>query len=172
MNSARQLIAGLFVGAAALSCTEAPMPERKPGLWEEIHITTINSGKPVKIMHCVGTGADHALDHEMGDQHYGATCPPTTVTRREGSLTLERRCKFEQTATHGKATYKGDFDSQYEMTFFTRYAPPFDGLEEYTGSIKARWIGPCEPAQRPGDFWASTGVKGNLLELRQTPVTK
>ena len=173
MISRRQLIAGLFVGAAALSCTEAPMPERKPGLWEEIHVSNFNSNVPVKVMHCVGSGAEHALDHEMGDGYYGATCPPTTMTRKEGSLTLERRCKSDQHAIHGKATYKGDFDSSYEMSFFARYAPPLEGgLEEVTGSIKARWIGPCEPGQRPGDFSADTGVKVNLPELRKTPVTQ
>ena len=84
-----------------------------------------------------------------------------------------RRKSNRPCATHGKATYKGDFDSSYEMTFFARYAPPpINGLEEVTGSIKARWIGPCEPGQRPVHFSADTGIKYNMLEPRKTPVTQ
>ena len=161
----------LFIGASAPSLAQTEMPARKAGLWEEIHKSNL-SAKAGRSLHCVGEGPDHALDLEMGDANDNGTCAPATVNRRQGLLTLEKRCKLGKSSTHAVATYKGNFASSYEMTYITQITPAIDGRTELAGKIRARWIGACKAGQNPGDVVGDSGAKINLLDFRQSPLTK
>jgi hypothetical protein len=166
---------GVFVGVlvlltAAPSFSQAPIPQRKPGLWEEIHMSKIFNPKPVRGLHCVGQGPDHGLDFEMGDISDGS-CTPTKASQKQGLLVLEKQCPIGKSITNATATYKGKLDSSYEAVFHTRISPAHDGLTELTGTLKARWLGPCQPGQRPGDI-IGDGVNLNLLDIRKTPIPK
>ena len=162
-------IFGLCVGVAMPSLAQTPTPARKSGLWEETQTSNLNA-KPWKNWHCVGAGPEHALEMEMGDAHDDGTCTRVTVTRKQELFTLEKRCKLGKSSTYATASYKGNFDSSYEMTYSTSITPAYDGQTELSGTVRARWVGPCQSGQRPGDVWADGGVKTNLLDLRKTPV--
>ncbi len=163
----------LLANAGTSATAQSSIPQRKPGLWEEIETTSLTTKPiPVRAVHCVGTGPDHSLDLEMRDLDTDVPCSRTSITRKRDMLVLEKRCKVGNSSTHAVATYRGNFDTAYEAAFLTRITPPYDGYSELSGTLKARWLGQCQPGQRPGDFVSDSGVKVNLIDLRKAPFSR
>jgi len=55
--------------------------------------------------------------------------------------------------------FTGDFAKHYAGEVRTTYTPPLEGMATTHLKMEARWIGPCQPGQQPGDV-VMTGMTG------------
>ena len=63
---------------------------------------------------------------------------------------------------------QGDFASSYTVKVSTSLeADPARGQQasKRDMTIRARWLGPCKPGQKPGDIEMPNGIKMNILDL-------
>jgi len=70
--------------------------------------------------------------------------------------------------THSVTT--GDFNSAYTTKTTTKQegGPAMPGMGGNNATtIEARWTGPCEPGQRPGDIIMANGMKVNFNDMKK-----
>lgn len=144
----------LLLPALALA---AELPKRKSGLWEVS--TAAGEGKTVAAQMCVDQKTDDLSRQIAGA---GVTCSKQTM-RREGQRYIhDSVCKFGESTATSRAIFSGSFDSSYEVDVTAKYSPPMMGMSEGRSIIKARWLGPCKPGQKPGDVIMPNGTVINL----------
>lgn len=132
-------------------------PVRKAGLWE----STMRSGKdtkePVPIKQCVDAKTDTGL---LG--MVSGMCDLKWKRAGDDRIEADTTCKVGSVTSSGKAVITGDFNTSIraESTMTTSGAgsvampggraidiPPVT----QTIVVESKWIGPCEPGQKPGD---------------------
>jgi hypothetical protein len=157
------MVAFLVSPAVALD-----LPARKPGLWElKTHVEGKNGASPV-MKQCV----DAATDAQM--QSFGASmgakmCSEQTVKRDGDDIISDAVCRIGPIAMRTHSVTTGDFNSAYttKTTSKQEGGPTLPGLGDSTTVIEARWIGPCEADQRPGDVILGNGVKLNIGDMKK-----
>ncbi|HEY2254186.1 MAG TPA: hypothetical protein VGI11_00995, partial [Variovorax sp.] len=65
--------------------------------------------------------------------------------------------------THSVIT--GDFNTAYHMESRSTYSPPMMGRSEGAIAMDAKWLGPCQAGQKPGDMMMPNGMKMNVFEM-------
>lgn len=137
------------------------VPKRKSGLWE-IKTTTLRSeGKPRAMQMCIDEKTDNAVRQLAGMRN--EKCK-TEKPRRDGDkLIVDGVCELspKKTATT-HAVITGNFDSAYKIESTSTYQPAVRGKTEGSAMLEARWLGPCEKDQRPGDVILASGKKFNV----------
>jgi hypothetical protein len=160
--SSLAMVALLVSPAAALD-----FPARKPGLWElKTHVEGKGIASPI-MKQCV----DAATDAQM--QSFGASmgakmCSEQTVKRDGDDIISDAVCRIGPIAMRTHSVTTGDFNSAYttKTTSKQEGGPTLPGLGDSTMVIEARWIGPCEADQQPGDVILGNGVKLNIGEMK------
>ena len=66
-----------------------------------------------------------------------------------------------------KTVFSGDFTSQYTGETTITYEPAVLGTSEQKMTISARWLGPCEAGQEPGDVILPGGMKMNIYSMEK-----
>jgi Protein of unknown function (DUF3617) len=163
--------------AAALSpdrllAEELPTP--KAGLWESRMISS-NAAMPVtSIKQCM----DGKIDLEGMLKAAGGMCELKWKRVASDRIETETACKVGPVSTKGKGIVIGDFNSQLRIE--TTSTTSMDAMpagapklalptKPQTMVIEARWIGPCEPGQKPGDFIMPDGKVMRMPTLPATP---
>ena len=144
------------------------VPKRKSGLWE-IKVQSFRKEGVRTTQMCVDQKTDDAV-RQLVEARGHESCKKVTL-RREGDKQLfDAECRLsgrETTAkTHGVIT--GSFDSAYKIESTSTFDEPVHGKSEGSAVIEARWTGPCQSDQKPGDVILANGMKFNIDESKDT----
>jgi hypothetical protein len=94
------------------------------------------------------------------------SCSKQEIRREGDRIVAESVCRIGESTATTLMVFSGSFDSGYRAEVRSTYAPPLLGLSEGSARVDARWIGPCPPAQRPGDMTLPNGTTINLYDAR------
>lgn len=157
----------LLLGATALLIANgafaADAPKRKPGLWQiETRMAAAPGMGPVK--QCVDEKTDDFYQ-QLGEQHKDK-CSESETKISGDRIVVHSVCNLGKTVATTDATFSGRFDSEYGGNIRVRYNPPMQGMSETNMTITAKWLGPCEAGQKPGDVILPNGMKFNPQQKR------
>jgi hypothetical protein len=170
------ILAVVFGVAAALPPALAStdeLPTRKAGLWESKMTSSEGNLPSMTMKQCVDAETDKAalmsVPADMCDVKVNRLAPDRIET--------QTNCKRGPVTASGKGVITGDFDTnvRVEMTTTTVTSPdalpadmPKINIPPQTQSmvIEARWLGPCEPGQKPGDVIMPDGKVMQLPSLQ------
>lgn len=145
----------------------ADLPKRKPGLWE-ISVTASNAPGASSVMkHCIDQSTDEKMlssATQMAGQ-MGIKCSKNDFRREGDKYIAESDCQMAQIRMQSHSEFSGDFNSLYVGVTKSSYNPPMYGLSSSESTMTARWVGPCQAGQQPGDMIMSNGMKMNINSL-------
>jgi hypothetical protein len=152
--------------AMSVPASALDMPARKPGLWE-MKISMEGRNLPVQAaQHCIDAATDKQM-HQMGEGM--SKCSKQEVTNAGGKMVFDSVCQVGPvtSTSHGEIT--GSFDSAYTIKMTSkRDGAPIPGMPPTTNmTIEAKWLGPCQAGQKPGDMIMGNGVKMNINDLQK-----
>ena len=147
------------------------LPTRKAGLWQ-LTMNFNNSKIPPQTMRqCIDGATDKLLNSNFGGAAQ-QSCTKQDMTRSGATITVDSVCSFGGGSTTSHAVITGSFDSAYTMQVTSKRVggPSYPGMHptgETHMSIAAKWLGPCQAGQKPGDMLMANGMKVNVLELQK-----
>jgi hypothetical protein len=170
MRAAFSVIVVMLLVAPAAA---AEMPARKAGLWQ-LTMTVDKGGMPPQVIkQCI----DAATDKKMNSVSGGVgreQCPKQDIRRVGDTIVVDSVCKTGPMTTTSHAVASGDFNSAYTVQIDSKVegGPQIPGMP--SGNTKmtlaAKWLGPCEAGQRPGDMIMANGFKMNVDDMPQMPM--
>jgi len=155
MKSVFARITAMAIALSAFGLLSSPAgatdaPKRKSGLWE---MKMSMAGMPAG-MGAMQTCVDEKSD-DITQQHAQAQAKQNcsqTDTRRDGERVIVHSvCRFDNVTATTDAVFSGRFDAAYQGDIKTSFTPAMAGRSETQMHIEARWLGPCQAGQRPGD---------------------
>ncbi len=166
---------GLILAACSLGLVAAPaaaldMPARKPGLWQ-ISMSVDGRTMPGQASkHCIDAATDKQMS-AMGSSMQQDMCPKQDIRRAGDTIIIDSTCKIGAMTTTSHAVVSGDFNSAYTMQVDSKSegGPAIPGMPAGGNSkmtIAAKWMGPCEAGQKPGDIIMSNGMKMNISDMQ------
>lgn len=155
------LLAALFATAGAHAFDA---PKRKPGLWQiENKMSNMPAGMgPMK--QCIDEKTDNFYQ-QLGEQQKDK-CPVMDMKNAGDKILVHSVCKMGGSTATTDATFSGRMESDYRGDIRVKYDPPMHGMNEATMTITAKWLGPCEAGQKPGDMIMPNGMKINPQQMR------
>ena len=163
------LLLALILGAGLAQAQD--VPKRKSGLWE-IKVQTFRKEGVRTTQMCVDQKTDNAV-RQLVEARRHESCKKVTLRREGDKQLVDAECTLggsQTTAkTHGVIT--GSFDSAYKIESTSTFNEPIHGKSEGSAVIEARWTGPCQSDQKPGDVILANGTKFNLGEPKDTGPT-
>ncbi len=120
---------------------------------------------------CTDATADRLMTANFGGSAAEA-CSKHDVRNSGGVITVDSVCKFGQATSTSHAVISGSFDSAYtvEVTSKREGGRPMPGMApggETHMKIAAKWLGPCQSGQRPGDIVMNNGMTVNILDMQK-----
>jgi hypothetical protein len=165
----RLLSLGFGTGLLALSSAALAedLPLRKAGLWE-LKITKVGGSVPEMTMqHCT----DPTTDKEMNNQASPLAkqiCSKQDVVKTATGYVSDSVCSVAGVAMTTHAEIVGDFNSGYTVTSVTHSDKGVTGKPlDATTRIQAKWLGDCQPGQKPGDILMPGGFKLNVKDAEK-----
>jgi hypothetical protein len=142
------IVCGAF--SLATSGLTDDLPKRKSGLWEmKVHMAGMPDFGPMQ--QCIDSKTDDILRQESAAQQE-VRCSEMKVKHIGNKVTIHAVCTSETGTATNDAVFEGSFDSAYKGTIKSSLTPPMNGMSEFNVSIEAKWLGPCQPGQKPGDI--------------------
>ena len=142
--------AGLASAASPASAASMDAPKRKSGLWE-ITVSSAQMKGAHAMQQCVDQQSDDLMKNEMAGM--GKMSCSKNETHKEGDKIVgESVCKMEGSTVTTRSVITGRFDSAYKADIKSTYEPPMRGMRESSSVVEAKWLGPCNPGQKPGDI--------------------
>jgi hypothetical protein len=115
---------------------------------------------------CIDQKTDN-MAQQMGESVARQACSKQQI-RREGNKILgDSVCKIGETTATSHTVFSGEFDRAYHGEIRTKYSPALMGKSESVTLIDAKWTGPCQADQKPGDMIMPNGMKINIHEMQQ-----
>lgn len=151
----------LLVLIPAISLAAPDLPKRKAGLWEHRMQMSQTGG----FTHSVHVCTDGRMD-DMAMQQGASNCSKLDIRQQGDRMTVESVCQAGGSTATSRGSFSGDFTSHIAGQITTTFSPPLNGMRQNVMQIDARWLGPCQPGQQPGDV-IMQGLPGgiNLNEL-------
>jgi len=157
------IIASMLPVAASLALD---LPQRKSGLWD-IKISRAGVNKPAQsIRMCIDQKTDN-MAQQMGESRLREACSKQEIHREGNKIVGDSVCAIGESTATSHTVISGEFNRAYHGEIRTKYAPPLMGKTESVTLIDAKWTGPCEPDQKPGDMIMPNGMKINIREMQQ-----
>lgn len=161
-------VALLLAGPVAAASFDAP--KRKSGLWEIKMSGAQSKGMPA-LQQCIDEKTDDLMTKEMGATQK-TPCSKSEMRREGEKIVAESVCKMENSTATTRAVFTGRFDSAYKADIKTTYEPPLRGMKESSSVIEAKWLGPCQAGQKPGDMMMPGMPNINMDEMMRKGATK
>lgn len=160
-------VLGLVAAAPALALD---LPARKPGLWEIKMSFDGRNTPPVVAQHCIDAATDKLMN-AMGNETSGQMCSRQDMQRNGSTIVVDSVCKIAGATTNSHGVITGDFNSAYTVKVSTRReggGAVAQAIPAQTSmTIDARWAGPCQGDQKPGDMIMPGGIKVNVLKMQK-----
>jgi len=142
------------------------LPKRKSGLWD-IKITPASTNRPTQtIQMCIDQKTDD-MAQQMGESVARRACSKQQIRREGNKIVGDSVCTIGDTTATSHTVFSGEFDRVYHGEIRTKYSPPLLGKSENVTLIDAKWVGPCQADQKPGDMIMPNGMKINIREMQQ-----
>ena len=153
-------------GAGALALD---LPKRKSGLWD-IKISPASSNRPPHtIQMCIDQKTDN-MAQQMFESRARGACSAQQIRREGNKIVGDSVCKIgDETTATSHIVLSGEFDRAYHGEIRTKFSPPLMGKSENLTLIDAKWTGPCQADQKPGDMIMPNGMKINIREMQEKP---
>jgi hypothetical protein len=146
------LAAAAVLALATLPASSDAHPKRRPGLWEVRSAGVDAIGMP-PTRFCVGENTDNAGSHLDRSPGPRGSCSLGEFVRAGDAWVAESVCREGRGTVTSRAVASGDFENEYRIdTVVVHAAAPNGSRREDRDAVVARWLGPCEPGQRPGDL--------------------
>ena len=151
----------LALSAAALA---AELPTRKAGLWEMKIVRTGGAVPDMTMQHCT----DPTTDKEMNNSASPVAkqiCSKQDIVKTATGFVSDSVCCVAGVSMTTHAEIVGDFNSGYTVTS-TSHSDKGPGGKplDATTKIQAKWMGDCQPGQKPGDIVMPGGFKMNVKD--------
>ena len=153
----------LFAGAAAAATFDAP--KRKSGLWD-IKISSEQTKSVHGVQQCIDEKTDDLMKKEMGENQQ-TQCSKNDMRKDGDKIVAESVCKVQNSTATTRAVFTGRFDSAYKADIKSTYEPPMAGMKESSSVIEAKWLGPCQAGQKPGDIVIPGMPNINMDQMRK-----
>jgi hypothetical protein len=148
----RPAAAALLAAACLIPAAADAHPKRRAGLWEVRSANADSIGMP-PTRFCVGDQTDSARAHLDRSPGTRGSCTLGEFVRSGEAWVAESVCREGKSTVTGRAVATGDFENEYRIdTIVTHGSPGPAGRREDREAVVARWLGPCDPGQRPGDL--------------------
>ena len=154
----------LAATAKSAAARKSPLPARKSGLWEvmlrsdtpgprmgqTVRMCTNAESEPVMLMAIVPGQED---------------CHEIKATRRAKGTGYDIRtvCYVHDNRVETRMELTGDLLSAYEGRFAAKFSQP-TARPSVPTVFEGRWLGACQPGQRPGDMVLPNGVTVNVVD--------
>jgi hypothetical protein len=145
----------LATGLASAQAGDDGPPKREPGLWAMSTSMVEMGGLGMNMQACIDDSIDDLLMQAEAD----SDCTEPSYRRDGGRIVFEATCTVDGSRAQIAGVFTGDFTRHYEGEVRTTYTPPLEGMASTHLKMEARWIGPCQPGQQPGDV-VMTGMTG------------
>jgi hypothetical protein len=159
----------LFAVCAVFAVTDAhanDVPKHKPGLWEIKTGRANSSSFNVPLQFCVGKDTDNLLNPNRSLPRQ--ECDPPEVETGENRIQLRVKCGFKGLTVITESVFEGSLDSAYKGEIkYTTESP--QGRREFSILQEARWLGPCEAGQKPGDVIFPNKERVSADEIMKDP---
>jgi hypothetical protein len=163
---------GFILSLTALSFLAGPVaaqdiPARKPGLWQ-ISMNFEGRGAPPQTMkQCIDAQTDKMMNRPGGGMSGGREqCSKQDVQRAGNTIVVDSVCKVGAMTNTSHAVMSGDFNSAYTVQVDSKQeGGPGAGAMRMT--MQAKWLGPCEAGQKPGDMIMANGMSINIRDMQQ-----
>lgn len=159
----RNLLLATFAAALAHSALAFDAPKRKPGLWQ-IENKMANMPSMGAIKQCIDEKTDNFYQ-QLGEQSKDK-CAEMDIKNAGDKVVIHSACKMGGSTATTDAVFSGRMDSDYRGDIRVKYNPPMHGMSEAAMTITAKWVGPCEAGQKPGDMIMPNGMKFNPQDKR------
>ncbi len=103
----------------------------------------------------------------LGESVAREACSKQQIRREGNKIVGDSVCKIGETTATSHTVFSGEFDRAYHGEIRTKYSPPLMGKSENVTLIDAKWTGPCQADQKPGDMIMPNGMKINIHEMQQ-----
>ena len=168
----------LILALAVVVATPAAaqdLPMRKPGLLEMKMVFEGRNLPAQQIRQCTDQSTDKLMHANFGGMAQDV-CPDRNIQRSGNTITVDATCKFGGGAmtTKSHSVITGSFDSAYtvKVTSTRTGGPAVPGAApggETHMTIEAKYLGPCEGGQKPGDIIMGNGMKMNVKDMPKVP---
>jgi len=144
------------------------VPKRKSGLWE-INVQTFRKEGVRTTQMCVDQKTDDAV-RQLVEARPHESCKKVTLRREGDKQLVDAECILggSHTTAKTRGVITGSFDSAYKIESTSTFDKPVHGKSEGGTVIEARWTGPCQSDQKPGDVILPNGTKFNIDEAKDT----
>ena len=165
----RPLALGLGAGLLALSSAASAddLPLRKAGLWE-MKITKVGGSVPEMTMqHCTDAATDKEMNNSVSPLAK-QICSKQDVHKTATGYVSDSVCSVAGVSMTTHAEIVGDFNSGYTVTTTSHSDKGIAGKPlDATTKIQAKWMGDCQPGQKPGDIVMPGGFKMNVKDAEK-----
>jgi hypothetical protein len=152
--------------ALTLEAFAVDLPKRKSGLWD-IKISRAGANRPAQtIQMCIVQKPDN-MAQQMFESRAREACSKQQIRREGNKIVGDSVCKIGETTATSHTVFSGEFDRAYRGEIRTKFSPPLMGKDENLTLIDAKWTGPCQAEQKPGDMIMPNGMKINIHEMQQ-----
>jgi hypothetical protein len=136
--------------AVVTLAAQTQMPTRKAGLWESTMSGTSSLAAEGggKIKHCIDASTDQAA---MTGAMAGKACKQGPIVKTAAGYETEATCQMGGMTSKSKSIVSGDFNSQVTVDVTSLITTGSGPAKESKTKIDARYVGPCEAGQKPGD---------------------
>jgi hypothetical protein len=137
--------------ATAHAGAEPLHPKRRAGLWE-VKSAGADALGMAPTRFCVGEATDTARAHLDRSPGTRGSCSLGEFVRSGDAWVAESVCREGRSSVVSRAVARGDFETEYRIDTLVTHAAGGTTRREDREAVLARWLGPCETGQRPGDL--------------------
>jgi hypothetical protein len=169
-NECLRLLALLAACTALLSpdANATDVPKHKPGLWEIKTGSANRASSDLPLRFCVGEDGGDLLSLMRNQPSQG--CGDANVETGKNRLRLHIECRFKEVSVTTDGFFEGAFDAAYKGRISYTVESP-RGRNEFSITQEARWLGPCEAGQKPGDVIMPNKERLHADEIMRNPET-
>lgn len=161
-------IAGLAAASLGNAAMAEELPAPKAGLWESKIVSGDGGTAPIGgYKQCM----DGQINMEALMKMTGGMCDLQWKRTGADRIETETSCKMGHISAEGRGVIVGDFNTMVRVESKTRVTmagmPTALATQEQSMVMEARWVGPCEPGQKPGDMIMPDGRVMNMKEMEK-----
>lgn len=166
---AARLIAGAILASlpGTLTASADELPTRKPGLWEIRMIDADTKAAGMTMQQCTDAATDKDLTSNLSPMAK-QTCAKNDVRKTAAGYMTDAVCTVNGMSMTSHSDITGDFNSAYTVNVTSKASgTPANAPHEMAMTVEAKWLGPCQPNQKPGDIVMPGGFKINITDMQK-----
>jgi uncharacterized protein DUF3617 len=164
------VLLGSALGLAALlpgTAGAVDLPVRKAGLWEMKIMRTGSTMPDMTMQHCTDETTDKDMSTAVSPMAKDI-CTKQDIQKTATGYVSDSVCGTAGFTVTSHAEITGDFNSAYTVKTTSHAERGSAGaVRDTTGTIEAKWLGPCKADQKPGDVIMAGGMKMNIKDMEK-----